>query len=280
MPTTRRQTVFKLCVVVFIALQGAALLAGRALPAVARAHDHTQGLAADGGSYTCPSLADPLTPTNLLIWPSVPISYSYITSDVVEAHHDWHIAHPVTEAINHPGWGRDFRTFHHDFVYCLITWREAYGYGPIEPWMPGPTATAPLGHVSRNGNIRLAGAVLSSTARPSYFSIASGSTSDPFYTTTTGYLTSVASLKYKLADYSSDEELAQSLWGNWHGLVHLEVGQADFKLSPGNPPFGDMGTFDVPPWDPLFFHWHLYVDNVFVEFDSVHRLLFLPLLMR
>jgi hypothetical protein len=191
-------------------------------------------------------------------------------------HHEWHIClHPdATDWVGDPVYGAEFRRFHHDLIEEFQRWRTEHGYARIEPFITGPDATAPVGHTNRNGFNRPAGFRLPSAGRPSYYTIEGGSVEDPYFTTEPGYYTTTTTMKRRLADYRTVEELGRSIADSWHKQVHIQLGLPQFRAGAA----GDIGTADIPNWDPLFYHWHLYVDTVFRDWDrATGRVQFLPL---
>jgi hypothetical protein len=174
---------------------------------------------------------------------------------VLLEHAEWHHTHmPDSTA----GYGMLFRTFHRGLVGRFIAWRAQSSYGTLSAWAPGPAALLQEGHSNRNGFVRSDGTVIPTPERPSYYTRAGGRARDPSFP---------RRACRRLGDYATIDELGGALGTGWHNRVHLQLGQA--QATPAGR--GDMDDFDLAPLDPIFWRWHVYVESVFAEFETVPR---------
>jgi hypothetical protein len=161
--------------------------------------------------------------------------------DVPNVHHRWH-GKPAGE-----NYGQAFLQFHRDFVAAYDDWRVAHGYERVVAWDPStpiPPADAHPGRSSDDPS-----SIDPLCKKPPWLTREGGTDSerDPVFGAR------------RLADYTSANQLGEAIDSQyaltWHNRVHQTIG-------------GDMADSMRVPYDPIFWPWHRYIDDIWKDYEA------------
>jgi chitodextrinase/regulation of enolase protein 1 (concanavalin A-like superfamily) len=155
---------------------------------------------------------------------------------------------------DHSSWHRDwmpgvanygvtFFDFHREFVDRFNSWRQEFGYPPVQAWNPG--TPLPTGPDVNHGN-RLANYVL--TPPPAWFSAIGSSAARP----NNGTACDTVIGQRSLLEFADRNALGCAVNKPLHSDVHNRVG-------------GHMATTSGAPVDPIFWRWHEFMDTISQE---------------
>jgi hypothetical protein len=163
--------------------------------------------------------------------------------DAPHQHHLWH----QSMAVDAPDYGSKFLAFHRDYIQAFDDWRAQHGLAALLPWDPAtpiPTALAHPGRLTSDPS-----AIDPLCRLPPWLTRDGGAQQerDPeFGAANLGEFTSANQLGLAI-----DSQTGRS----WHRRVHTTIG-------------GDMGGFLRNPYDPVFWRFHRFVDDVWKAYDQ------------
>ena len=185
--------------------------------------------------------------------------------EVGNEHAGWHMRNMETGMMPcpsgvHPGvdalcYGKNFFDFHRAYLKAFNAFRAFFGYPPTGPAY-NPATTIPSGpgidHPDRRTDSPTCGGTC---AIPPEFT-AAGTTphapANPTDSPTGGCDLPLNPEPAKLSDWPADQNaLACAVAAPWHNSVHGSIG-------------GDMASAQTAPLDPVFWRWHMYVDEISV----------------
>lgn len=185
--------------------------------------------------------------------------------EVGNEHAGWHVRNmetgrtPCPSGV-HPGvdatcFGKNFFDFHRAYLAAFNDFRAFFGYPPTGPAYD-PATTIPSGpgidHPGRATNSPTCGGTC---AIPPEFTT-TGTTAhvpaNPTGSPTGGCDLPLNPEPTKLSDWPADQNaLACAVAAPWHNVVHGAIG-------------GDMASPQTAPLDPVFWRWHMYVEEISV----------------
>jgi hypothetical protein len=171
---------------------------------------------------------------------------------VIDEHMFWHQS--VHDLTSFPVWTR-FLAWHGTLMRRFDSWRQTFGYKPVDPWYPGrPLPTGPKFDV--DPALRAAAYLPQNNRIPTYFTIIGGVDSNAG--------------RKKLADYPTLDAFTASFEATYHGQVHCNIGShTGTNFGTSGPGFGSMCNTSSPK-DPMFWRWHGFIDVLYRNYCALH----------
>lgn len=138
-------------------------------------------------------------------------------------------------------YGQRFLIFHRKFLSEFEIFRKGHNMPPVQAWNPATEIPAELAHSPRVTSFPFKADAMCAT--PAWLTTGGGILEDPLWSYT------------NLKQFASLDELGRSIDFDWHNRVHRTIG-------------GDMSTMHMSPFDPVFWCWHKWIDEITIRWEA------------